>query len=1030
MKRDRSGGCRFCGYCAITALSFVFTAAMLLFPALLSAGGPLKVAGISGFNSGTAGTPRAWPQGTVLYYTDQGDLSPVLPQAEANAFVADAFSRWTSVATAALSATRAGQLDEDVNGSNVVFIDYGQINMPADIQPTALAKPIAIVYDRDGKVTDALLGQGAGGADMCSSNAVYGGPDNYSADAHLAHALVVLNGNCAQTSAVLADFKYHLIRVLGRTLGLDWVDLNNNVFTRRPYPSADDFLGFPLMHALDPPCPGSTVCFTAGDELKMDDRAAISSLYAVTIANVGNFPDKQVLRDHTARVRGSVYFRARNGGAGQPMQGVKVVARWIDPVTGLPSHRYSAASISGFLYRGNAGNPITGFTDNGGQRYDRFGSNDPAREGYFELAGLEFPQADTSAQYQISLESLDPACADFAAVGPYRVGQVAPSGTAAAITLTLNQGDDVTHDFVMTGSAVPAAGSAGTFSAPARMPAGGNWAGALSPYGKVEYYKLAAHADRTITVKVTALDEAGKATENKAQPVIGIWPDSAGAGSPPDVAVSYFNSTERGTTVLNARFLESGNFKLGIADFRGDGRPDFRYRARVFYGDSVAPARVANDSGAALTIRGLGLNAATTATISSRDMRVIAAFSDRIVLTAPSLSDGIYNIDLQARDGATSSLINAIAFGAVEGDKIVLLQGAANPATPVGGEALNPLRVRVVERDGITPVAGASVRLSASPASVLFSACNASACSLETDEQGEVVTRLVPTAVGTFTVTAAISPTAYVQAEVSGTSSALAISALSHAAWVAQGGSGSVALNVRVLASGQPVAGRTVQYAVTQGSAGLSSPTAVSNAAGYAGVNLNLSSVQGEVHASACVMPGAAPCSNYYVFVVPASQLRLQFVAGGEQQIINTTQAFAPITLRVTDSVSPPNPVQMAPVTVISAVMRWQLPPVAGGPKLPPPAPVVLSSAQRVVHSDAGGLVSILPSADARLGAVVVKMIGVAGAGLPLQFEAQRLWAPPGFVGSSGASQKTISNYQLRQRQRRLTFSPRYQPTD
>ena len=1028
MKRDRTGGCRLCGHCAITALSLVL-AAMLVFPALLSAGGPLKVAGVSGFNSGTAGTPLAWPQGTVLYYTDQGDLSPVLPQAEANAFVADAFSRWTSVPTAALSATRAGQLDEDVNGSNVVFIDYGQINMPADIQPTAVAKPIAIVYDQDGKVTDALLGQGAGGADMCSSNAVYGGPDNYSADAHLAHALVVLNGNCAQTSAVLADFKYHLIRVLGRTLGLDWVDLNNNVFTRRPYPSADDFLGFPLMHALDPLCPSSSVCFTAGDELKMDDRAAISSLYAVTSENAGNFAGKQVFRDHTARVRGSVYFRTRNGGAGQPMQGVKVVARWINPATGQPSHRYSAASISGFLFRGNAGNPITGFNDNGGQRYDRFGSNDPAWEGYFELAGLEFPQADTSAQYQISLESLDPACADFAAVGPYRVGQVAPSGTAAAVTLTLNQGDDIIHDFVMTGSAVAAPGSAGIFSAPGRMPAGGNWAGALSPYGKVEYYQLAARADRTITVKVTALDETGKSTETKAQRVIGIWPDTAASGSPPDVAVSYFNTTERATTALNARFLESGTFKLGIADFRGDGRPDFRYRARVFYGDSVAPARVAKESGATLTVRGIGLNAATTATINGRDMRVIAAFSDRIVLTAPSLSDGVYNIDLQAPDGATSSLINAVTFGATEGDKIVLLQGAANPAAPVGGEALNPLRVRVVAADSITPVAGATVRLSASPASVLFSACNAITCSLQTDEQGEAVTRLTPTAVGTFTVTAAISPTAYVQAEVSGTSSALAISALSHAAWVAQGGSGSIALNVRVLAGGQPVTGRTVQYAVTQGVAGLSSTTAVSNAAGYAGVSLNLNSVQGEVHASACVMPGAAPCSSFYIFVVAASQLRLQFVAG-EQQIINTAQAFSPVTLRVTDSLSPPNPVQMATVALISAVMRWQLPPVAGGPKLPPAAAVVLSSAQRVIYSDANGLVSILPSPDARLGAVVVKMIGVTGAGLPLQFEVQRLWVPPGFVARSGAAQRAFANYQIRQRPRRLTSSPRYQPTD
>ncbi|HKW24916.1 MAG TPA: Ig-like domain-containing protein, partial [Terriglobales bacterium] len=409
---------------------------------------------------------------------------------------------------------------------------------------------------------------------------------------------------------------------------------------------------------------------------------------------------------------------------------------------------------------------------------------------------------------------------------------------------------------------------------------------------------------------------------------------------------------------------------------------------------------------------------------------VIAAFSDRIVLTAPNLSDGIYNIDLQAPDGATSSMINALTYGAVPGDQIVLLQGAANPATPVGGEALNPLRVRVVEAGGITPVAGATVRLSAIPAGVLFSACNATTCSLQTDEQGEAVTRLAPTAVGTFTVTAAISTTAYVHADVTGSSSALAISALSHSAWVAQGGSGSLALNVRVLSSGQPVARRTVQYAVTQGSASLSSITAVSNAAGYAGVNLNLSSVQGEVHASACVMPGVAPCSNFYVFVIPASELRLQFVAG-EQQIINTAQAFSAVTLRATDSASPPDPVQMAPVTVLSAVMRWQLPPVSAGPNaLPPSAPVVLSSARRVAYSDANGLISIPPVADARFGAVVVKMIGVAGTGLPLQFEVQRLWAPPGFVASTGAARKAFANYQRRQRLRRPIFSPRYQPID
>jgi hypothetical protein len=331
---------------------------------------------------------------------------------------------------------------------------------------------------------------------------------------------------------------------------------------------------------------------------------------------------------------------------------------------------------------------------------------------------------------------------------------------ATAITLTLNRGDDLTHDFVMAGSALPARDSAGTFSLPARLPSGGTWAGSLSPYGNVDYYWLAAHAGRTITVKITALNEAGKPAQSKAQPVIGIWTAAAAAGSAPDVSVSYFNSTDTGATVLNARFLESGNFRLGIADFRGDGRPDFRYLGHIFYADTIAPARVAAQSRAALTIRGIGLNAATTAKINGRDSSVVAAFSDRIVLAAPNLPDGVYNIDLQAPDGATSSLINALTYGAATGDQIVLLQGAANPATPVGGEAPNPLRVRVVAADGITPVAGATVSLSASPASVIFSACGAATCALPTDAQGEASTPMVLAAVGTFTVTAAISSTA------------------------------------------------------------------------------------------------------------------------------------------------------------------------------------------------------------------------------------------------------------------------------
>src|SRR5580658_9691150 len=85
-------------------LRLVAAGAMVLSVALLSrAGGPKNVAGTSYFQAGAAGQPLVWAQGTITYYTDQGDLSPLLPNAAANDFVAAVFSVWTSVPTAAIT---------------------------------------------------------------------------------------------------------------------------------------------------------------------------------------------------------------------------------------------------------------------------------------------------------------------------------------------------------------------------------------------------------------------------------------------------------------------------------------------------------------------------------------------------------------------------------------------------------------------------------------------------------------------------------------------------------------------------------------------------------------------------------------------------------------------------------------------------------------------------------------------------------------------------------------------------------------
>ena len=109
------------------------------FAAIAIAGGPEYVAGSSFFNSSAMGQPLTWSQGQVNYYTDQGDLSPILPNTAANAFVASAFLQWSSVSVAAITVTNPGQLAEDVNGSNIAVDSNGTVTAPADITPAATA---------------------------------------------------------------------------------------------------------------------------------------------------------------------------------------------------------------------------------------------------------------------------------------------------------------------------------------------------------------------------------------------------------------------------------------------------------------------------------------------------------------------------------------------------------------------------------------------------------------------------------------------------------------------------------------------------------------------------------------------------------------------------------------------------------------------------------------------------------------------------------------------------------------------------
>ena len=909
------------------------------------AGGPAFVAG-SGYNPGVEGQPMIWANGAVQYFTDQGDLSPILTNAQADTLVADAFSAWTTISGVALTAAQGGHLAEDVNGSNITVDATGTITAPADITSSATGTPVGIVYDFDGTVTNTLLGQGAGDLADCFTNAVYGGPDNFSAGGNIAHALVVINGVCAATNAQLPDVQYRLVRVLGRILGLGWSQANVNVLTHHPAATSADFAGFPVMHFTDPiNCVPMSVCYPNAAVPKMDDGNALARLYPSSV----NPPP-------AGRIYGNLYFTDASGTAVQPMQGVNVVARLM--VSNQPSRQYVVTSVSGFAFHGNAGNIIDGYLDANGLRYDRWGSNDPSLEGLFDLGQLTIPAGQTTAQYQLTVEALD---ANWSmGVEPYAPTQVTPSGSFAPVVVTVSNGSNAERDILMLQDAIAQThpGSGSTYASPAALPAGGAWGSWISGYGGSDWFEFRAQANRTASVAVTALDETGQPVETKLQPVIGIWQLSDQSGNPaPASTPSAFNTTTWGMTRLDAQFGLADTYRVGVADFRGDGRPDYFYHASLLYSDTVTPARLSL-AGGVTTLNGTGFKPGLQVTAAGNNGSTLSASATQIQAAMPAAAqDGTATIQVtDPVSGAFSQMTGALTYGALATDRLLLLQGAES-ATPVGSAAANPIRVRAVAADGVTPVSGATIAWSATNG-LQFSACSgASSCSVLTDEAGESSSGVTPTATGTSTITIALAPAVYSppqsqQATVVGTSTALDLAALTPTRWIGQGATLAVPLMVEALDLGVPQANVAVNFAVTKGTASLSASSATTNSSGFAAIQAQIANQSADVQVSACVAPNNSPCQTFTMFSTPPSLWTLETVSGSSQ-VVPAGQAFQPLAMRVNDGSSVSNPVMGVNVAFQTTLARV---PENG-------MPVILGSSSAQVVSAQDGLASITPSA-------------------------------------------------------------------
>jgi hypothetical protein len=279
-----------------------------------------------------------------------------------------------------------------------------------------------------------------------------------------------------------------------------------------------------------------------------------------------------------------------------------------------------------------------------------------------------------------------------------------------------------------------------------------------------------------------------------------------------------------------------------------------------------------------------------------------------------------------------------------------------------------------------------------------FAACGgASSCTLLTDKSGEASTRVTVLSAGTMTITAQLAPASYspaksVQTTLQGTSSALDFALVAPYTFAAQGATLDIPISGRALSNGVPLSGRTVNFQVVKGTGTLSTASANTDSNGFANTSLHLTALGSDVQVSACVQPGNNPCQTYYVTAVPSSQLLLEAVAG-TIQAMPVGQNFQPVTVRVTDSAPVPNPVRGAAVVFQSYLGRWnQASPIQwiiGDTIITrTPMPVILSSSQATVTSDANGLATLTPSVGGLAGALEIQGTAAVG-GSTLPFELQ-----------------------------------------
>jgi len=893
---------------------------MLFGPSTLKAGGPKWVAGSTYFDPGVVGQPVRWAGGLVNYYVDQGPLNSQITNQQATAMVDAAAALWNTVPTAGIVLKNSGALAEDVNSGNAILGSalFGNPTFaaPADVTPSATNLPLAVIYDTDGSLINLLFGAGSSDPTSCQNNGVYPWLDNIRTSATIAHAVILLNGLCATTPSLVAMMQYEIARAFGRILGLDYAQVNHRTADSNK-PNA--MFAWPIMDPLSGACgaAGGT-CIPDPDHLSFDDIAALNRLYPVTTGNLSAFPGKQITATSTISIKGTIAFRTGIG-----MQGGNVVARPLD-ANGSPLYEYTVATVSGALFSGNRGNPITGWTNLYDDALTMWGSDDSTLQGFFDLSGIPLPPGMSSANYQLTLEPINPLYMLTESVGPYVDGSPAPSGTMPVITISnMTPGASQNLTVAITDSASGNLQNAiATPDAPRNLPPSGLWCGRLGQVGQTDWFAFPVRSGHTFTVVTQALNENGVPTEYKALPVIGVWEGMTPVSAPSSGWAPPLNAYATGASWLLVTPASDEIVRLGIADLRGDGRPDYMYNGWVLYADSIQPQRVPLGGGP-IAIHGMGFRPSDTVRIAGHRAVITSISPNEITAIAPAAPTGVTgSVDVEVDDlpmfNAATIISNGISYDSGNGDSLTL-NNAPSGTVPIGVPI--PFTVTALAPT-LVPAGGVTVTFTVASGTATLG-CGSTICSVSSTGDGIASMNITAPAAGSSVVIASLSNGTSLQAHFSGGTPPV-LAALTPMLSVAAGATVDWTAQALALTNGSPAPGQTVSWQTTPNIRANGSSTATTNSSGIAAKALSVGPLsKGQQYSSAACVNGTTQCVNFTVLGARPEYAYLESVSGSFQTL-SATDTPGQISLRLHDMNG--NPMAGGIVTLYQALYAWAPP--------------------------------------------------------------------------------------------------------